>query len=63
MKKGNTAVKSMPQSRTAKKSGFKYFLWILPFLILAFLFSYFPLHGSMRFLITNRPEALQTANS
>lgn len=25
--------------------GIKYFLWILPFLILVFLFSYFPLHG------------------
>lgn len=25
--------------------GVKYFLWILPFVILVFLFSYFPLHG------------------
>ncbi|MCR5415931.1 MAG: ABC transporter permease subunit [Pseudobutyrivibrio sp.] len=28
-----------------KATGFKYFLWILPFMILVFLFSYFPLHG------------------
>ncbi len=25
--------------------GFTYFLWILPFILLVFLFSYFPLHG------------------
>lgn len=28
-----------------KKQGMEYFLWILPFIILVFLFSYFPLHG------------------
>lgn len=27
------------------EKGLQYFLWILPFLILVFLFSYFPLHG------------------
>jgi len=32
-------------SRTRRKQGYKYFLMILPFLILSFLFSYFPLHG------------------
>ncbi len=30
---------------TKKVTGFKYFLWILPFMVLVFLFSYFPLHG------------------
>ena len=30
---------------TKKVTGVKYFIWILPFMILVFLFSYFPLHG------------------
>lgn len=34
-------------SKTKKHDtrGVKYFLWILPFIVLVFLFSYFPLHG------------------
>lgn len=35
----------MTVKRTGDKRGFKYFLWIAPFLVLVFLFSYFPLHG------------------
>ena len=45
-------------ARTAKKrraSGFHYFLWILPFLILVFLFSYFPLHGWIYSFFDYRP--------
>lgn len=45
MKKGKTAVMSTPGQKSSGKRGFRYFLWILPFLILVFLFSYFPLHG------------------
>ncbi len=36
---------STPGQKSSGKRGFRYFLWILPFLILVFLFSYFPLHG------------------
>ena len=61
MKKGGTAVRSKSSKRAKDQRGFKYFLWILPFLILVFLFSYFPLHGWIyAFLITNRQEAWQT---
>ena len=45
-------------ARTAKKrraSGFHYFLWVLPFLILVFLFSYFPLHGWIYSFFDYRP--------
>ena len=45
MKKSKTAVKSTQGSKVGAKKGFGYFLWILPFLVLVFLFSYFPLHG------------------
>lgn len=45
MKKDKTAVKSVSSGAQKDKRGMKYFLWILPFLILVFLFSYFPLHG------------------
>ena len=45
MKKSKTAAKSISSERMKDKRGIKYFLWILPFLILVFLFSYFPLHG------------------
>ncbi len=45
MKKNKTAAKSISSERMKDKRGIKYFLWILPFLILVFLFSYFPLHG------------------
>ncbi len=37
-------IKSKP-SKIAKNEGIKLFLLILPFLLLSFLFSYFPLHG------------------
>lgn len=43
--KSKTAPAAAVSSRAKKATGFKYFLWILPFLILTFLFSYFPLHG------------------
>lgn len=43
--KSNTAPAATVSSRAKKATGFKYFLWVLPFLILTFLFSYFPLHG------------------
>lgn len=33
------------KSKAQKIVGIKYFLWITPFLVLVFLFSYFPLHG------------------
>ena len=36
---------SMPGKKGGDKRGVRYFLWIQPFLILVFLFSYFPLHG------------------
>ncbi len=45
MKKGKTAAAALPQKKTGDKRGIRYFLWIVPFLILVFLFSYFPLHG------------------
>lgn len=45
MKKNKTAAKSISSERMKDKRGIKYFLWILPFLVLVFLFSYFPLHG------------------
>ena len=45
MKKSKTAVKSTQGTKVGAKKGFGYFLWILPFLVLVFLFSYFPLHG------------------
>ena len=45
MKKNKTAAKSVSSGRMKDKRGIKYFLWILPFLVLVFLFSYFPLHG------------------
>ncbi len=45
MKKNKTAAKSVSSERMKDKRGIKYFLWILPFLVLVFLFSYFPLHG------------------
>lgn len=37
--------KAKPNRRSNSKEGMKMFLLILPFLILCFLFSYFPLHG------------------
>ena len=43
--KSKTATAAAVSSRAKKATGFKYFLWILPFLVLTFLFSYFPLHG------------------
>ena len=45
MKKEKTAVKSANKNSSKNKKGFQYFLWILPFMVLVFLFSYFPLHG------------------
>lgn len=33
------------ESKKKNKEGMKLFLLIVPFLILSFLFSYFPLHG------------------
>lgn len=45
MKKNKTAAKSVSSGRMKDKRGIKYFFWILPFLVLVFLFSYFPLHG------------------
>lgn len=45
MKKSKTAVKSVSPGKLGSQRGAKYFFWILPFLILVFLFSYFPLHG------------------
>lgn len=38
-----------------KSTGFKYFLWILPFMVLVFLFSYFPLHGWIYSFYDYRP--------
>ena len=38
MKKSKTAVKSQPLGKKKDTRGIKYFLWILPFLILVFLF-------------------------
>lgn len=43
MKNSKKAVKSASQIK--KIQGYKYFLLISPFLVLVFLFSYFPLHG------------------
>lgn len=37
------------------EKGFQYFLWILPFLLLVFLFSYFPLHGWVYAFFDYRP--------
>ena len=45
MKKSKTAVKSTPGTKVGAQKGYSYFFWILPFLVLVFLFSYFPLHG------------------
>lgn len=43
--KTKTAKASTVQSNVKKSTSIQYFLWILPFLILVFLFSYYPLHG------------------
>lgn len=40
-----TAGAAAKATRKKDKEGFKLFLMVLPFLILSFLFSYFPLHG------------------
>ncbi len=40
-----TAGTAAKATRKRDKEGFKLFLMVLPFLILSFLFSYFPLHG------------------
>lgn len=45
MKKSKTAKQKESPRKAGDTRGFKYFLWIVPFLILVFLFSYFPLHG------------------
>ncbi|WP_099469713.1 ABC transporter permease [Konateibacter massiliensis] len=45
MKDANTAVKQMSFKKKNNWRSITYFLWILPFIILVFLFSYFPLHG------------------
>ena len=55
MKKSKTAVKSQPLGKKKDTRGIKYFLWILPFLILVFLFSYFPLHGWIYSFYDYRP--------
>ena len=55
MKKSKTAVKSQPLGKKKDTRGLKYFLWILPFLILVFLFSYFPLHGWIYSFYDYRP--------
>lgn len=43
--KTKTAKAPTVQSNVKKSTSIQYFLWILPFLILVFLFSYYPLHG------------------
>lgn len=45
MRSANTTSKKMFSKKRNDWRSFSYFLWILPFLILVFLFSYFPLHG------------------
>lgn len=45
MKNASTVVKQSSSKRRNDWRSFSYFLWILPFIILVFLFSYFPLHG------------------
>lgn len=45
MKKRETAVKGRSSKKFSERRDIHYFLWILPFLVLVFLFSYFPLHG------------------
>lgn len=49
MKEGEAVIRQKPakhqNSEMRRKRGFKLFLLILPFLVLSFLFSYFPLHG------------------
>lgn len=45
MNKSKSTVKGTSLKKPVKRQEFQYFLWILPFLILVFLFSYFPLHG------------------
>lgn len=45
MRSANTTFKQMFSKKRNDWRSFSYFLWILPFLILVFLFSYFPLHG------------------
>ncbi|KAB1438556.1 ABC transporter permease [Candidatus Galacturonibacter soehngenii] len=45
MRSANTTSKQMFSKKRNDWRSFSYFLWILPFLILVFLFSYFPLHG------------------
>lgn len=52
------AMAVIPQSSSKKRNdrrGFSYFLWILPFIILVFLFSYFPLHGWIYAFFDYRP--------
>lgn len=44
-----------PTAKKRRASGFHYFLWVLPFLILVFLFSYFPLHGWIYSFFDYRP--------
>ena len=59
MKKNKTAAKSVSSGRMNDNRGIKYFLWILPFLVVVFLFSYFPLHGwSYSFFDYKPPRAL-----
>lgn len=43
--KTKTAKAPTVQPNVKKSTSIQYFLWILPFLILVFLFSYYPLHG------------------
>ena len=63
MKKGKTAVKSTSGAKVGAKKGYNYFFWILPFLILVFLFHISHcMAGSMHFMITNRREVFRIAN-
>lgn len=45
MKNASIVVKHSSSKKKNNWRSFSYFLWILPFIILVFLFSYFPLHG------------------
>lgn len=55
MKVSKTAVKSVSPGKAAHSRGVKYFLWVMPFLVLVFLFSYFPLHGWIYSFFDYRP--------
>lgn len=49
------SIKRISAKRRKRRQGFRYFLYIVPFLLLSFAFSYFPLHGWIYSFFDYRP--------